>query len=64
MTVNAMSSFIWNEKFLHLCKIELDLWKSEFLDLKEGKKFWGGIGQTIADAIKLLNQRRYCSEGC
>ena len=29
---------------------------SRLIWFKGGKKFWGGIGQTIADAIKLLSK--------
>ena len=55
MVVNATVAVYMERKVAAFMQDSLVQWRLVYLVLKE-KKFWGGIGQTIADAIKLLTK--------
>ena len=54
MTVNAMVAVYMERKVSAFMQDRLGPMEVGLFGFKGGKKFWGGIGQTIADAIKLL----------
>ena len=54
MTVNAMVAVYMERKISAFMQDRLGPMEVGIFGFKGGKKFWGGIGQTIADAIKLL----------
>jgi NADH-quinone oxidoreductase subunit H len=54
MTVNAMVAVYMERKISAFMQDRLGPMEVGLFGFKGGKKFWGGIGQTIADAIKLL----------
>ena len=56
MTVNAMVAVYMERKISAFMQDRLGPMEVGLLGFKGGKKFWGGIGQTIADAIKLLTK--------
>ena len=56
MTVNAMVAVYMERKVSAFMQDRLGPMEVGLLGFKGGKKFWGGIGQTIADAIKLLTK--------
>ena len=54
MTINAMVAVYLERKVSAFMQDRLGPMEVGIFGFKGGKKFWGGIGQTIADAIKLL----------
>lgn len=54
MTINAMVAVYFERKVSAFMQDRLGPMEVGIFGFKGGKKFWGGIGQTIADAIKLL----------
>ena len=54
MTVNAIVAVYMERKISAFMQDRLGPMEVGIFGFKGGKKFWGGIGQTIADAIKLL----------
>ena len=54
MTLNAMVAVYLERKVSAFMQDRLGPMEVGIFGFKGGKKFWGGIGQTIADAIKLL----------
>ena len=54
MTVNAIVAVYMERKVSAFMQDRLGPMEVGIFGFKGGKKFWGGIGQTIADAIKLL----------
>ena len=54
MTLNAMIAVYLERKVSAFMQDRLGPMEVGIFGFKGGKKFWGGIGQTIADAIKLL----------
>ena len=54
MTVNAMVAVYMERKISAFMQDRLGPMEVGLFGFIGGKKFWGGIGQTIADAIKLL----------
>ena len=56
MTLNAMIAVYMERKVSAFMQDRLGPMEVGLFGFKGGKKFWGGIGQTIADAIKLLTK--------
>ena len=56
MTLNAMIAVYMERKVSAFMQDRLGPMEVGIFGFKGGKKFWGGIGQTIADAIKLLTK--------
>ena len=56
MTVNAIVAVYMERKVSAFMQDRLGPMEVGIFGFKGGKKFWGGIGQTIADAIKLLTK--------
>ena len=56
MTVNAIVAVYMERKISAFMQDRLGPMEVGLFGFKGGKKFWGGIGQTIADAIKLLSK--------
>lgn len=54
MTINAMVAVYFERKVSAFMQDRLGPMEVGIFGFKGGKNFWGGIGQTIADAIKLL----------
>ena len=54
MAVNALIAVYFERKISAFMQDRLGPMEVGILGFKGGKKFWGGIGQTLADAIKLL----------
>ena len=54
LAVNAMIAVYFERKVSAFMQDRLGPMEVGILGFKGGKRFWGGIGQTIADAIKLL----------
>lgn len=54
MTVNAIVMVYMERKISAFMQDRLGPMEVGLFGFKGGKRFWGGIGQTIADAIKLL----------
>ena len=54
MALNAMVAVYFERKISAFMQDRLGPMEVGILGFKGGKRFWGGIGQTIADAIKLL----------
>jgi len=54
MTINAMVAVYMERKVSAFMQDRLGPMEVGIFGFKGGKKFWGGIGQTIADGIKLL----------
>ena len=54
MAVNALVAVYFERKVSAFMQDRLGPMEVGILGYKGGKKFWGGIGQTLADAIKLL----------
>ncbi|MEE2858569.1 MAG: NADH-quinone oxidoreductase subunit NuoH [Candidatus Neomarinimicrobiota bacterium] len=54
MAVNALIAVYFERKVSAFMQDRLGPMEVGILGFKGGKKFWGGIGQTLADAIKLL----------
>ena len=54
MTVNAIVAVYMERKVSAFMQDRLGPMEVGLFGFKGGKRFWGGIGQTIADAIKLL----------
>ena len=54
MVVNATVAVYMERKVAAFMQDRLGPMEVGILGFKGGKKFWGGIGQTLADAIKLL----------
>ena len=54
MTVNAIVAVYMERKISAFMQDRLGPMEVGLFGFKGGKKFWGGIGQTIADAVKLL----------
>ena len=54
MTVNAIVAVYMERKISAFMQDRLGPMEVGLFGFKGGKRFWGGIGQTIADAIKLL----------
>ena len=54
MALNAMVAVYFERKVSAFMQDRLGPMEVGILGFKGGKRFWGGIGQTIADAIKLL----------
>ena len=56
MVVNATVAVYIERKVAAFMQDRLGPMEVGLFGFKGGKKFWGGIGQTIADAIKLLTK--------
>ena len=56
MAVNVMLAVYFERKVAAFMQDRLGPMEVGIFGFKGGKKFWGGIGQTIADAIKLLTK--------
>ena len=56
MAVNALVAVYFERKVSAFMQDRLGPMEVGILGFKGGKKFWGGIGQTLADAIKLLTK--------
>lgn len=56
MTLNAMVAVYFERKVSAFMQDRLGPMEVGIFGFKGGKKFWGGIGQTIADALKLLTK--------
>ncbi len=56
MSINAMISVYMERKVSAFMQDRIGPMEVGIFGFKGGKKFWGGIGQTIADAIKLLSK--------
>ena len=54
MAVNALIAVYFERKISAFMQDRLGPMEVGIFGFKGGKKFWGGIGQTLADAIKLL----------
>jgi NADH-quinone oxidoreductase subunit H len=54
MAVNALVAVYFERKVSAFMQDRLGPMEVGILGFKGGKRFWGGIGQTLADAIKLL----------
>ncbi len=54
MAINAMVAVYFERKVSAFMQDRLGPMEVGIFGFKGGKKFWGGIGQTIADAVKLL----------
>ena len=54
MTINAIVAVYMERKISAFMQDRLGPMEVGIFGFKGGKKFWGGIGQTIADAVKLL----------
>ena len=54
MAINAMVSVYFERKVAAFMQDRLGPMEVGLFGFKGGSKFWGGIGQTIADAVKLL----------
>ena len=54
MTVNAIVAVYMERKISAFMQDRLGPMEVGIFGFKGGKRFWGGIGQTIADAVKLL----------
>ena len=54
MTVNAIVAVYMERKISAFMQDRLGPMEVGLFGFKGGKRFWGGIGQTIADAVKLL----------
>ena len=54
MTINAIVAVYMERKISAFMQDRLGPMEVGLFGFKGGKRFWGGIGQTIADAIKLL----------
>ena len=54
MAVNALIAVYFERKIYAFMQDRLGPMEVGIFGFKGGKKFWGGIGQTLADAIKLL----------
>ena len=54
MSVNALIAVYFERKISAFMQDRLGPMEVGIFVFKGGKKFWGGIGQTLADAIKLL----------
>ncbi len=54
MAVNALVAVYFERKISAFMQDRLGPMEVGIFGFKGGKKFWGGIGQTLADAIKLL----------
>ena len=54
MALNAMVAVYFERKVSAFMQDRLGPMEVGIFGFKGGKRFWGGIGQTIADAIKLL----------
>ena len=53
MTVNAIVAVYMERKISAFMQDRLGPMEVGIFGFKGGRKFWGGIGQTIADALKL-----------
>jgi len=56
MALNAMIAVYFERKVSAFMQDRLGPMEVGIFGFKGGKKFWGGIGQTIADAVKLLSK--------
>ena len=56
MAVNALIAVYFERKVSAFMQDRLGPMEVGLFGFKGGKKFWGGIGQTFADAIKLLSK--------
>ena len=56
MAVNALIAVYFERKVSAFMQDRLGPMEVGIFGFKGGKKFWGGIGQTFADAIKLLSK--------
>ena len=54
MTINAMVAVYFESKVSAFMQDRLGPMEVGLFGFKGGKRFWGGIGQTLADAVKLL----------
>ena len=54
MALNAMVAVYFERKVSAFMQDRLGPMEVGILGFKGGKRFWGGIGQTLADAVKLL----------
>ena len=54
MAINAMLAVYFERKVSAFMQDRLGPMEVGLVGFKGGKRFWGGIGQTIADALKLL----------
>ena len=56
MSVNALIAVYMERKVSAFMQDRIGPMEVGIFGFKGGKKFWGGIGQTLADAIKLLTK--------
>lgn len=56
MTVNALVAVYMERKVSAFMQDRLGPMEVGIFGFKGGKRFWGGIGQTIADAVKLIGK--------
>ena len=63
MTVNALVAVYMERKVSAFMQDRLGPMEVGIFGFKGGRKFWGGIGQTIADAVKLLAKEDIIPKG-
>ena len=56
MAVNALVAVYFERKVSAFMQDRLGPMEVGIFGFKGGRKFWGGIGQTLADALKLLTK--------
>ena len=58
MTLNAMVAVYMERKVSAFMQDRLGPMEVGIFGFKGGKRFWGGIGQTVADAVNYINDHK------